>query len=57
MPAATDVELCGPGGLRHGLALHVVLRLERSSGLPHPGLLPSSIPPGHYRGRAPGTEK
>ena len=40
LPAATGVQLCGPGGLCHGLALNEVLRLERSSGLPPSGASP-----------------
>ena len=47
LPAASGEELCGPGGLRHGLALQVFLRLERSSGPPpfeaHPLWHPSKL--------------
>ena len=53
LPAATGVELCGTGGLRHGLALNEVLRLERSSGPPPSGASPPGIPPVRYRGRSP----
>ena len=53
LPAATGVELCGPGGLHHGLALNVALDSSVPSDLPHPGLLPSGIPPVRYRGRSP----